>query len=46
MVQISVDADIETLLIKLPKTIGLYITQEQFVSLATVNRDLRLERTA
>lgn len=36
----------QTLLIELPKTIGLYVTQEQFAALAAVNRDLKLERTA
>ena len=36
----------ETLLIELPKTIALSVTQEQFTTLATLNRDLQLERTS
>jgi Uma2 family endonuclease len=36
----------QTLSIELPKSIGLYVTQEQFAALAAANRDLRLERTA
>jgi Uma2 family endonuclease len=35
-----------TLSIELPSSIGLHVTQEQFVALAAVNRDLKLERTA
>jgi Uma2 family endonuclease len=30
----------------LPSSIRLYVTQEQFLALAAVNRDLKLERTA
>lgn len=36
----------ETLLIELPKTIALQVTLEQFTTLATLNRDLQLERTS
>ncbi|MEO1375695.1 MAG: Uma2 family endonuclease, partial [Cyanobacteria bacterium J06635_10] len=36
----------ETLLLELPKTLGLYVTQEQFVALSAANRDLKLERNA
>ncbi len=36
----------ETLLLTLPTTLKLYVTQEQFETLAVSNRDLRLERTA
>ena len=36
----------ETLLLELPKTIGLYVTQEQFLALSAANRDLKLERNA
>ncbi|MBW4588803.1 Uma2 family endonuclease [Aetokthonos hydrillicola Thurmond2011] len=46
MVQTPTSPETETLLIELPKTIGLYVTQEQFAALAAANRDLRLERTA
>jgi Uma2 family endonuclease len=46
MVQTPARKETETLLIQLPKTIGLYVTQEQFAALAAANRDLRLERTA
>ena len=46
MVQTPASPETETLLIELPKTIGLYVTQEQFAALAAANRDLRLERTA
>ncbi|MEC4814705.1 MAG: Uma2 family endonuclease [Scytonema sp. PMC 1069.18] len=46
MVQTPASPEIETLLIELPKALGLYVTQEQFVALAAANRDLRLERTA
>lgn len=34
------------LLLELPETLMLQVTREQFVALATANRDLRLERTA
>ena len=46
MVQTPATPETETLLIELPKSIGLYVTQEQFAALAAANRDLRLERTA
>ncbi|MGB3636013.1 MAG: Uma2 family endonuclease [Rivularia sp. (in: cyanobacteria)] len=36
----------ETFLLELPKTIGLYVTQEQFLALSVANRDLKLERNA
>jgi Uma2 family endonuclease len=36
----------ETFLLELPKTIGLYVTQEQFFALSAANRDLKLERNA
>ncbi|WP_292843514.1 hypothetical protein [Nostoc sp. NMS8] len=41
---VQMPASPETLLIELPKTIGLYVTQEQFAALAAANRSLRLER--
>ncbi len=46
MVQTPASPETETLLIELPKSIGLYVTQEQFAALAAANRELRLERTA
>ena len=46
MVQTPARKETETLLIELPKSIGLLVTQEQFAALAAANRDLRLERTA
>ncbi|GAX44924.1 hypothetical protein NIES4075_59430 [Tolypothrix sp. NIES-4075] len=46
MVQTPAKKETETLLIELPKSIGLLVTQEQFAALAAANRDLRLERTA
>ena len=36
----------ETFLLELPKTLELYVTQEQFTILSQANRDLKLERTA
>ncbi|KOP24499.1 hypothetical protein AMR41_20430 [Hapalosiphon sp. MRB220] len=36
----------QTLLLNLPLSIGLYVTQEQFAALAAANRDLKLERNA
>ncbi len=36
----------ETLLIELPRTIALQVTLEQFTTLATLNRDLQLERSS
>lgn len=46
MIQTPARSETETLLIELPKTIGLFVTQEQFAALVAANRDLRLERTA
>jgi Uma2 family endonuclease len=46
MVQTPVKPNSETLSLQLPKTIGLYVTQEQFAALAIANQDLQLERTA
>lgn len=46
MVQTPLKPETENYLIYLPKTIGLYVTQEQFAALAASNRELRLERTA
>ena len=46
MVQTLIKPETEEYLIYLPKTIGLYVTQEQFTALAASNRELRLERTA
>jgi Uma2 family endonuclease len=46
MVQTPPSPENQTSKIELPSSIGLYVTQEQFVALAAVNRDLKLERTA
>ncbi|MBW4545565.1 MAG: Uma2 family endonuclease [Symplocastrum torsivum CPER-KK1] len=46
MVKTPASPETDTLSIELPKTIGLYVTQEQFAALAAANRDLELERTA
>ncbi|NEO27861.1 MAG: Uma2 family endonuclease, partial [Kamptonema sp. SIO4C4] len=46
MVQIPAKPETETLLLELPKTLKLYVTQEQFAVLAVCNRELQLERTA
>lgn len=46
MVQTPASPEKQTLSIELPKSIRLYVTQEQFAALAAANRDLRLERTA
>jgi len=46
MVQTLIKPETEEYLIYLPKTIRLYVTQEQFAALAASNRELRLERTA
>ncbi|NER36267.1 MAG: Uma2 family endonuclease [Oscillatoria sp. SIO1A7] len=46
MVQTPLKPENENYLIYLPKTIGLYVSQEQFAALAASNRELRLERTA
>lgn len=45
MAQTPTNPENPTLLL-LPKTISLYVTQDQFNALAAANRDLRLERTA
>lgn len=36
----------QSLLLQLPETVTLHVTDEQFLALAIANRDLRLERTA
>ncbi len=36
----------DTVLLQLPKALGLQVTREQFTALAAANRDLHLERTA
>ncbi|MDB9517485.1 Uma2 family endonuclease [Roseofilum reptotaenium CS-1145] len=46
MVQTPAVPETETLLLELPKTLKLYVTQEQFEILAASNRELHLERTA
>ncbi|MBO1350670.1 MAG: Uma2 family endonuclease [Hormoscilla sp. GUM202] len=46
MVQTLTKPETETVLLELPKTLKLYVTQEQFAALAASNRELRLERTA
>ncbi len=46
MVQTPAKSETETLLLKLPRTLNLYVTQEQFAALAASNRELQLERTA
>ncbi len=46
MVQTSIKPETATLLLELPRTLKLYVTQEQFAALAASNRELRLERTA
>ena len=46
MVHTPASNEQQTLLIELPKTIGLCVSPEQFTALAAVNRDLKLERTA
>jgi Uma2 family endonuclease len=46
MVQTPTKPEIETLLLELPRTLKLYVTQEQFAALAASNRELQLERTA
>lgn len=46
MVQTPTKPETETLLLKLPRTLNLYVTPEQFAALAASNRELRLERTA
>ncbi|AFY81748.1 Uma2 family endonuclease [Oscillatoria acuminata] len=46
MVQRSPQPESESLLLNLPKKLGLYVTPEQFAVLAASNQDLRLERTA
>ncbi len=46
MVHTLTKPETETLLLELPRTLKLYVTQEQFTALAASNRELRLERTA
>ncbi|MDB9515377.1 Uma2 family endonuclease [Roseofilum reptotaenium CS-1145] len=46
MVQTPPKPETETLSLELPRTLKLYVTQEQFEALAASNRDLQLERTA
>jgi hypothetical protein len=46
MVQTPTKPETETLLLELPRTLKLYVTQEQFAALAASNRELQLERTA
>ncbi|MDJ1180535.1 Uma2 family endonuclease [Roseofilum sp. BLCC_M91] len=46
MVQTPTKPETETLLLTLPTTLKLQVTQAQFEALAASNRDLRLERTA
>lgn len=46
MIRIPTIPETEILSIRFPQNLALYVTQEQFAALATVNRDLRLERTA
>lgn len=46
MVQTPLLKKPETLLLELPRTLKLYVTQEQFAALAVSNRELQLERTA
>lgn len=44
MVQTPKSPQNPILTLNLPSSIGLYVTQEQFVALALANRDLQLER--
>ncbi|MGC9528208.1 MAG: Uma2 family endonuclease [Limnospira sp.] len=46
MVRTNTKPETETLSLNLPKTIRLHVTQEQFTDLASINPELRLERTA
>ena len=46
MVRTPTTPETETLLLNLPKTLRLQVTQKQFAALAASNRELRLERTA
>ena len=46
MVGTPAKPETETLLLEFPKTLKLYVTQEQFTTLAASNRELQLERTA
>ncbi|PNW52797.1 UNVERIFIED_CONTAM: hypothetical protein BEN50_10130 [Euhalothece sp. KZN 001] len=46
MLQTPTTPETETLLISLPNTIALQVSEEQFTTLAAANRDLRLERTS
>ena len=46
MVEAASTPEDKTLLLELPKSIALSVTQEQFTALAVANRDLQLERTS
>ena len=46
MVHSLAERETEMLLLQFPKTLKLYVTQEQFAALAASNQDLQLERTA
>ncbi|MGB3535225.1 MAG: Uma2 family endonuclease [Microcoleaceae cyanobacterium] len=46
MVQTPIETEIETILIQIPQSLKLLVTQEQFTAIAAVNRDVRLERTS
>lgn len=46
MVRTNAKPETETLSLNLPKKIRLHVTQEQFTDLASINPELRLERTA
>ncbi|PNW52798.1 UNVERIFIED_CONTAM: hypothetical protein BEN50_10135 [Euhalothece sp. KZN 001] len=46
MIQTPTTSETETLLMAIPNTIALQVTEEQFTTLAAANRDLRLERTS
>ncbi|AFZ50016.1 Uma2 family endonuclease [Dactylococcopsis salina] len=46
MIQTTTIPETETLLMALPNSIALKVTEEQFTTLAAANRDLRLERTS
>ena len=46
MIDTPTTSETETLLIALPKSIDLQVTQQQFIAFAATNRDLQLERTS
>jgi Uma2 family endonuclease len=46
MVQTPTSPENQTRTLNLPSSMGLYVTQEQFVALSAVNRDVKLEKTA